>query len=134
MHRIVIGALVRDRQVLLALRSPSKHANPGVWDLPGGHVEADESELAALARELHEELGVQIAPSSALPLARVDTGPADDKASISAWLVRDWLGMPANLASDEHDEIAWFDLDDLPPLAHPPVHAALIAAGAPPRP
>lgn len=84
MHQIVIGALVRDRQVLLALRSPSKHSNPGVWDLPGGHVEADESELAALARELHEELGVQIALASVSPLARVNAGPTDDPAIIRA--------------------------------------------------
>lgn len=134
MHQIVIGALVRDRQVLLALRSPSKHSNPGVWDLPGGHVEADESELAALARELDEELGVQIALASVSPLSRVNAGATDDPANISAWLVRDWQGTPANLASDEHDEVAWFDLDALPRLAHPPVQAALVAAFEPPHP
>ncbi|SIN45041.1 NUDIX domain-containing protein [Micromonospora cremea] len=33
---------------------PTKRAYPDVWDLPGGQVEAGESELQALAREMHE--------------------------------------------------------------------------------
>ena len=51
-HEVVVGALVRGGQVLLVHRRPDKHANPEVWDLPGGLVEAGESELDTLAREL----------------------------------------------------------------------------------
>lgn len=49
---VVVGALVRGGQVLLVHRRPDKDANPDAWDLPGGLVEAGESELDALAREL----------------------------------------------------------------------------------
>ena len=63
MHRVVLGALVRDGHVLLVHRRPEKRANPDVWDVPGGVMEAGESELQALARELHEELGVRITES-----------------------------------------------------------------------
>ncbi|KGN31282.1 NUDIX hydrolase [Knoellia sinensis KCTC 19936] len=128
MQQVVIGALVRGRRVLLAHRSPNKRAYPGVWDLPGGVVEAGESELEALTRELHEELGVRIATSSASHLGRVEGGPAGEPAHISAWIVRRWQGTPANVAPEEHEDIAWFDIDDLPPLAHGLVQIALVKA------
>ena len=123
-----IGALVVDRCVLLAHRSPNKRAYPGVWDLPGGVVEAGESELEALSRELREELGITMAMTSVLLLDRVVAGSAEDPAQISAWLVRSWRGTPENLALDEHVAIGWFDMDQLPPLAHRSVHRALVNA------
>ena len=128
MHEVAVGALVRDGRVLLVHRSANKRAYPGVWDLPGGHLEAGESELGALARELHEELGVQIVPDSASHLCRVTAGPAEEPALLSAWLVRDWDGTPANVAPEEHDDIGWFGLEELPPLAHALVRTALVKA------
>lgn len=64
-----MGALIREGRVLLAHRRPEKHAYPDLWDLPGGMIEVGESELEALARELREELGVQIATAAATPCA-----------------------------------------------------------------
>ena len=55
-HVVVCGALVENGAVLLVHRSPTRRAYPDLWDLPGGHVEAGESELKALAREMDEEL------------------------------------------------------------------------------
>jgi ADP-ribose pyrophosphatase YjhB (NUDIX family) len=125
---VVVGALVRERQVLLAYRSQSKGAYPAVWELPGGVVEPGESELDALTRELHEELSVHIATDSAFHLCRVTAGPAEAPALLSAWLVSDWEGTPTNIAPEEHDDIRWFDIDDMPPPAHLPVRAALASA------
>jgi mutator protein MutT len=128
MHRVVVGALVRGADVLLVHRSASKRAYPNVWDLPGGVVEAGETELVALARELHEELGVRIATDSTSHLFRVDAGPAKDRVLLSAWLVRAWQGTPANAAPEEHDGIGWFGLDELPAPAHAEVLTALVTA------
>lgn len=128
MQDVVVGALVRGGRVLLAHRSPTKHAYPGVWDLPGGVVEAGESELGALARELHEELGVRIETGSASPLCRLVARPSGEPVQLSAWLLRAWQGTPGNVAPEEHDDIGWFDLEELPPLAHEPVRAALVDA------
>jgi len=128
MIEVVIGALVRERRVLLAHRSRSKHAYPAVWELPGGVVEPGESELDALTRELREELGVHVVIGSASHLCRLTAGPAQSPALISAWLVPDWEGTPANVAPEEHDDIRWFDIDDMPPPAHAAVRAALLAA------
>jgi len=128
MDKVVVGALVRDGRVLFVHRRPDKRAYPNVWDLPGGVMEAGESELGALTRELQEELGVQIATGSASHLCRVTAGPTDEPALLSAWLVGDWQGVPANLAPEEHDDIGWFGLEELPPPAHAPLRKALVDA------
>ena len=128
MQGVVVGALVREGRVLIGHRSPNKRAYPNVWDLPGGHVEPGESELAALTRELHEELGVQIATGSTSHLCRLAAGPSGAPALLSAWLVRDWKGTPTNAAPEEHDDIRWFGLEELPPLAHVLVRTALVNA------
>jgi 8-oxo-dGTP diphosphatase len=128
MQEVVVGALVRDGRVLLAHRRPDKRAYPDVWELPGGVVEAGESELGALARELHEELGVRMETGSASHLCRLTVAPAGGPVLLSAWLVRDWQGEPANVAAEEHVDIGWFGLDELPPPAHVPVRVALVEA------
>jgi 8-oxo-dGTP diphosphatase len=128
MHRVVVGALVRGDRVLLAHRSPLKRAFPDQWDLPGGGVEDGESEMGALTRELHEELGVRIATGSTTHLCRVTVGPAEEPVLLSAWLVGEWEGSPANLAPEEHTDVGWFGPEDLPVLAHELVRRALVRA------
>jgi mutator protein MutT len=128
MPEIVTAALVREGRVLLVHRSPNRRVFPDVWDLPGGHVEAGETELAALAREMHEELGVRITTGSAIPLCRLEIGREKEPVRFSAWIVEEWEGAPANVAPDEHDEIRWFRPAELPPLAHKPVGTALVEA------
>jgi 8-oxo-dGTP diphosphatase len=99
-----------------------------VWDLPGGHIEAGESELRALAREMHEELGVQIEAGSVSHLCRLNAGRGGESVLLSAWLVSDWQGTPSNVAPEEHDAIQWFRSEELPPLAHGLLGALLLDA------
>ncbi len=126
--RVVVGALVRDGRVLLAHRRPDKRAFPDVWDLPGGVIEPGESESEALARELHEELGVRIAAGSTSHLCRVSVEQGSGQVVLSAWLVGEWEGTPANAAPEEHVDIAWFGPEQLPPLVHPRVRAGVSEA------
>lgn len=57
----VVAAIIEntDGTLLIAERPPGKHA-AGLWEFPGGKVEAGESEFAALRREFEEELGIHI--------------------------------------------------------------------------
>ena len=128
MLKVVVAALVGDGRVLLAHRRPDKQAYPDVWELPGGVVEDGESELDALRRELHEELDVQVETGSASHLCRLTVGGAGEQALLSAWLVPAWEGTPVNVAPEEHDDLRWFGLDELPPPAHPRVREALLEA------
>lgn len=124
---VVLGALLRGGRAFLVRRNPAKRANPDIWDLPGGCVEHGESELEALSRELHEELGVHIDSSSAAHLYRLTTGPSDAPAIASAWAIRDWRGEPHNCAPEEHTDVGWFEIDALPTPARPQMRAAFLA-------
>ncbi|MEA3094996.1 MAG: 8-oxo-dGTP diphosphatase [Caballeronia sp.] len=57
---VAVGVLVQpDGRYLLAQR-PEGKPYEGYWEFPGGKLEAGESVEAALARELHEELGIDV--------------------------------------------------------------------------
>jgi 8-oxo-dGTP diphosphatase len=92
MPEIVTAALVREGQVLLVHRSPNRHIYPSVWDLPGGHIDAGETELVALVREMYEELGVRITTGSAIHLSRLEVGGGELPVRFSTWLVDEWEG------------------------------------------
>ncbi|MEH1099428.1 NUDIX domain-containing protein [Micromonospora sp. CPCC 205561] len=125
MHVVVTGALVENGAVLLAHRRPTKRAYPDVWDLPGGEVEAGESELQALAREMHEELGVHIVAESASRLGVLHAGSGEDAVHVGVWQIGEWVGSPINRAPDEHDDIAWVGVSELGGLPLP--HGVLAA-------
>lgn len=102
---------------MLGKRSAHRTAYPGVWDLPGGHVEAGETAEQALVRELREELGVTLRQWRYWAVLRVPTmgDMGDDDARLlhlHLFLVTQWDGEPRNLQPDEHDAVAWFTLDD----------------------
>lgn len=113
MHVVVCGALVKNGAVLLVHRSPTRRAYPDLWDLPGGHVEAGESELQALTREMHEELGIHIVAESSSRLGDLHAGGGENAVHVSVWHIRDWVDSPVNRAPDEHDDIAWVRISEL---------------------
>ena len=110
----VVAAVLRDGdRVLLCHRSPLRRWYPDVWDLPGGHVDPGEPPGAALARELREELGIDIATPPGPPLREVHGNTFD----MQVWLIDAWAGSPVNVAPDEHDAIEWFTQDALAGLS-----------------
>ncbi|MGC4850596.1 NUDIX domain-containing protein [Micromonospora sp. DT15] len=98
---------------------------PGSLGSARGHVDAGESELQALAREMREELGVHIVAESASRLGDWHGGSGEDAVHVGVWQIRDWVGSPTNRARYEHDDIAWVGISELSGL--PLVFGALPA-------
>eukprot|EP00193_Tetraselmis_chui_P001627 CAMPEP_0177764628 /NCGR_PEP_ID=MMETSP0491_2-20121128/7508_1 /TAXON_ID=63592 /ORGANISM="Tetraselmis chuii, Strain PLY429" /LENGTH=167 /DNA_ID=CAMNT_0019280819 /DNA_START=74 /DNA_END=577 /DNA_ORIENTATION=- len=61
-------ALIDDRGRILLAQRPEGKAMAGLWEFPGGKVEANESPEAALVRELREELAVSVDPAQLQPI------------------------------------------------------------------
>lgn len=62
---VAVGILIRADGALLFTSRPQGKPYAGYWEFPGGKLEAGESVAQALARELHEELGIRIAAAHA---------------------------------------------------------------------
>jgi 8-oxo-dGTP diphosphatase len=99
----VVAALIYDEfgRVLITQRPPGKSL-AGQWEFPGGKIEAGESDAAALRRELHEELGVQVTAARAL-LELAHEYP-ERHVWLSAWVVEAMQGVPSGL---EGQRLQW---------------------------
>jgi 8-oxo-dGTP diphosphatase len=71
----VVALALRDPQGRLLLqRRPLQKHHGGLWEFPGGKVESDENPRFALAREIAEELGIEIETKALVPLLLSDDG------------------------------------------------------------
>jgi 8-oxo-dGTP diphosphatase len=92
---VVAAALCDDAgRVLIAERPAGKHM-AGRWEFPGGKVAPGESEEAALARELKEELGIEMVEAE--PMMRLSHRYPDREIELSLWVVRRYRGDPQPL-------------------------------------
>lgn len=82
-----------DGRVLLAQRPPGK-AMAGLWEFPGGKVEAGETPEAALIRELREELGIDTWASCLAPLTFASHAYDDFHLLMPLYVCRRWHGQP----------------------------------------
>lgn len=123
---VVAGVVVRDGRVLAARRTrPAELA--GKWEMPGGKVESDETEPAALVRELAEEVGVEVVVGERI-------GPAlwvGADLVLHAYLA-DWVaGEPRPLeAVPAHDQVRWLKPDQFDDIDWLPGDEPLVAAVA----
>ena len=125
MSLIVVAAVLRDAagRVLLSQRPPGKHL-AGTWEFPGGKLEPGESPSAGLARELREEIGIEVPTSS--PLLSLTHAYPEKTVRLLLREVIDWDGEPHGC---EGQPVAWFgpaEMDALPmPAADRPMLKAL---------
>ena len=108
--RFVAAALiVREGQVLIGQRRPDQ-VMALKWEFPGGKIEPGESPQQALARELHEELGIQAVVGPAVIRVRHNYrhGGAVD---LQFFAVREFTG---EIQNQIFNEVRWVRLGDLP--------------------
>ena len=121
---VVACALVDvDGRVLICQRPPGKQL-AGLWEFPGGKVEAGESPEAALIRELDEELGIQVASACLAPFVFASHGYDGFHLLMPLYLCRRWEGI---VQRREHSALAWVKPVQMGDYPMPPADAPLVA-------
>jgi 8-oxo-dGTP diphosphatase len=90
---------------MLVARRTAPEQFAGLWEFPGGKVEAGEQCEAALHRELREELGVGVILGQELPAGAADGWRLNERASMRVWLAEISDGDPRPL--EDHDQLRW---------------------------
>lgn len=111
-----------NNEVLLALRPLDKHQG-GLWEFPGGKVESDEPVAHALARELLEELDLNVLQAEPLLITEHDYG--DKRVKLDVWVVRQFSGEPHGR---EGQIIRWWSIAEIAALEFPAANVPIVNA------
>jgi 8-oxo-dGTP diphosphatase len=112
-----------DGRVLLAQR-PAGKPMAGLWEFPGGKVEAGERPEETLIRELREELGITVNEACLAPLTFASHRYADFHLLMPLYVCRRWDGTVRPL---EGQALAWVRANRLREYAMPPADEPLVA-------
>jgi 8-oxo-dGTP diphosphatase len=112
-----------DGRVLLAER-PAGKSMAGLWEFPGGKVDAGETPEAALIRELCEELGIDVTASCLAPFTFASHTYPEFHLLMPLYVCRKWSGIPA---AREGQRLAWVRPARLVDYPMPPADVPLVA-------
>ena len=111
-----------DNRILLA-RRPEGKTLAGLWEFPGGKVEAGEAPEECLVRELHEELGIVTKVACLAPLTFASHAYLQFHLLMPLYVCRRYEGIPTGR---EGQEIKWVRVRDLRDYPMPPADEPLI--------
>ncbi|WP_299923020.1 8-oxo-dGTP diphosphatase MutT [uncultured Pelagimonas sp.] len=117
-----VALIDRDGRVLLAQR-PEGKSMAGLWEFPGGKVEAGETPEVALIRELQEELGIDTWASCLAPLTFASHSYDDFHLLMPLFACRKWEGIPQ---AQEGQTLKWVHANELRDYPMPPADIPLI--------
>jgi 8-oxo-dGTP diphosphatase len=121
---VAAAALVDvDGRVLICKR-PAGKALAGLWEFPGGKVEAGETPEACLIRELDEELGIQVTQACLAPFVFASHGYDSFHLIMPLYLCRRWEG---SVVAREHEALAWVKPNQMGDYPMPPADGPLVA-------
>lgn len=117
---VAVGVVVVGGEFFLTKRHQEAHQG-GKWEFPGGKVEAGETVAQALARELKEEISIDIL--ACIPLIVIEHDYGDKKVKLDVYVVDNFQGEPCAL---EGQEEGYFTLEQLSKLDFPEANQAII--------
>jgi 8-oxo-dGTP diphosphatase len=120
---VACALLDADSRVLIAQRPPGK-SMAGLWEFPGGKLEADERPETALIRELSEELGISVKEDCLAPLTFSSHAYENFHLLMPLYVCRRWEGIPV---AREGQVLKWVKPKDLRAHPMPPADLPLIA-------
>jgi 8-oxo-dGTP diphosphatase len=122
-HVVAAAVTNAEGRVLIAQRPPGK-VLAGSWEFPGGKVEAGETRVQALARELSEELGITLT-GQPRPLMRLRHSYPFGDVLIDMWVVTRYRGEPVGL---DGQALRWCTLEELETAEMLPADRPIVAA------
>ncbi len=125
MKNVLVSAVAlvdADGRVLIAQR-PEGKSMAGMWEFPGGKIEAGETPEAALIRELQEELGINTWSSCLAPLTFASHSYENFHLLMPLFACRKWEGIPQGR---EGQTLKWVYAKDLRDYEMPPADIPLI--------
>lgn len=108
-HECVSFLLIDEDNILLEKRSMTKESDPGLIAIPGGHIEAGESQQEALVRELDEELTVT--PLTSVYLCSLYHPTTTELQLIHYYVIPSWTG---EISAQEAEAVSWHPIVDAP--------------------
>ncbi len=117
---VAVGVIKKNNAIFICKRADEQHQG-GLWEFPGGKVEAGESVFAALKRELSEEVGITIHSSSQLMVIEHDYG--DKCVKLDIHVVSNFSG-EAHGAEGQPSE--WVAINELSNYEFPAANAEII--------
>ena len=120
---VAVALIDADGRVLLA-RRPEGKPMAGLWEFPGGKVEAGETPEAALIRELDEELSIDVSESCLAPFTFASHGYDDFHLLMPLYVCRVWDGI---VRPREGQQTKWVRPNQLRDYPMPPADRPLVA-------
>jgi 8-oxo-dGTP diphosphatase len=120
---VAVAVVKNDRDEVLIARRPDHVHQGGLWEFPGGKLEPGEDIAAALARELHEELG--ITPQSHTPLIRLPHDYGDKSVLLDVHVIERFDNQPHG---KEGQPVRWVPKARLSDYAFPAANRAIVQA------
>lgn len=108
-HVAAAALIDTDGKILLAQR-PKGKSMAGLWEFPGGKIEAGETPEAALCRELHEELGIKVQTRDCIPFTFASHSYETFHLLMPLFVVRKWSGA---VKSAEGQSLEWVEVSQL---------------------
>ena len=105
---VVAAVIYGDSEQILIARRPQHLHQGGLWEFPGGKVQAGESAYQGLVRELNEELAINV--TTATPFMQVSHDYSDKQVLLDIWQVTAFTGQPRGV---EGQDCRWVPLTEL---------------------
>ena len=120
MIHVAVGLVLDNDRVFVAQRDQNAHQG-GLWEFPGGKVDAGETVEAALSRELNEELGIFV--DYAQPVMQIKHDYTDKIVLLDVWQIARYRGEPSGC---EGQPVKWLAINQLLPEQFPAANQAIV--------